>query len=463
MGAETLFAIAELTARELALFAAVGIALGGIDDLLVDLCWIAGRLRRGYDRAAREAPTLASYGPPKRPGRLAIFIPAWDEAGVIAPMLRHALAAFADADVTLFVGSYANDRATNREIEAVARDTDRIRIARCRDPGPTTKADCLNAIWRAMLAEERAAGVRFKAVVLHDAEDVVDPGEAALFDRLIEDHDLVQIPVVPLFDAGTRWIAGHYGDEFAEAHGKDMRVRNALGAGVPSAGVGCAIRRDALAAVAAARDGDPFDADSLTEDYELGLRLAARGASGAFIALPRTTGAPPIAVRAHFPHRLNTAVRQKTRWITGIALSGWERLGWQGGLAERWMRLRDRRAVLAAIVLSAAYGALAIGAVLAVVAATGPLSLSPPSPLLAGLLLANAALLAWRLAMRAVFTGRLYGRREGAIAIPRAFVSNIIAIMAARRALAGFLSARRNARPRWDKTRHVFPSGITVR
>ena len=44
--------------------------------------------------------------------------------------------------------------------------------------------------------------------------------------------------------------------------------------------------------------------------------------------------------------------------MTGIALAGWDRLGWSGGLAERWMRLRDRRALLAALVLAAAYVAL---------------------------------------------------------------------------------------------------------
>ena len=36
----------------------------------------------------------------------------------------------------------------------------------------------------------------------------------------------------------------------AEAHGKELVVREAIGAGLPSAGVGCAIARDALAALA---------------------------------------------------------------------------------------------------------------------------------------------------------------------------------------------------------------------
>src|SRR3546814_19922818 len=44
--------------------------------------------------------------------------------------------------------------------------------------------------------------------------------------------------------------------------------------------------------------------------------------------------------------------------MTGIALAGWDRLGWQGSLAERWMRFRDRRGALAAVILWFAYAAI---------------------------------------------------------------------------------------------------------
>jgi adsorption protein B len=38
---------------------------------------------------------------------------------------------------------------------------------------------------------------------------------------------------------------------------------------MPLAGTGCAISPAMLAKIAQARNGDPFDASSLTEDYEL--------------------------------------------------------------------------------------------------------------------------------------------------------------------------------------------------
>ena len=100
-------------------------------------------------------------------------------------------------------------------------------------PGPTSKADCLNRLWERMIEDEAAEGVRFKAVVLHDAEDVVHSAELGLFDALIERFDLVQLPVLPLVDPGSRFVGGHYIDEFAEAHGKELVVRAAIGAGLP--------------------------------------------------------------------------------------------------------------------------------------------------------------------------------------------------------------------------------------
>ena len=163
-------------------------------------------------------------------------------------------------------------------------------------------------------------------------------------------------------DPNSRWIGGHYIDEFAEAHGKELVVRAALGAGLPSAGVGCAISRAALGALARSAARRSIR-DSLTEDYELGLRLKQAGRSGAFVRLRARRAANSSRPGSYFPATLDGAVAQKARWVTGIALAGWDRLGWSGGLAERWMRLRDRQSVIAACLLAAAYlGILCWGA-----------------------------------------------------------------------------------------------------
>ena len=192
--------------------------------------------------------------------------------------------------------------------------------------------------------------------MLHDAEDVVHPLELKLFDRLVEYAGLVQLPVVPLIDPNSRWVGGHYADEFAEAHMKELVVREAVGAAIPLAGVGCAIERVALSRLAARHDGRPFAGASMTEDYEMGLRLGAIGVKTMFVRIPAEPGSRAVvASRGHFPATIAAAVRQKARWIGGIAFAGWDRLGWRGGLGERWMRMRDRRGPLAALLLLAGY------------------------------------------------------------------------------------------------------------
>jgi bacteriophage N4 adsorption protein B len=274
-GAETVLGLCDVVMRETALFAACGFLLFGLSDLVVDLLWIGLVL-------ARRRPRPAGLPVAERPGRLAVFVPAWDEADVIGAMLAHAQAAFAAADHLLYVGCYPNDPATIAAVRAAAGP--RVRLVVGPAPGPTSKADCLNRLWERMIEDEAADGFKVKAVVLHDAEDVVHSAELALFDALIEGFDLVQLPVLPLVDPGSRYVGGHYVDEFCEAHGKELMVRAALGASLPSAGVGCAVSRAALAALAGAR-GAPFDPDSLTEDYELGLRLKAIGCSATFVRL----------------------------------------------------------------------------------------------------------------------------------------------------------------------------------
>ena len=295
--------------------------------------------------------------------------------------------------------------------------------------------------------------------MLHDAEDVVHAGELAIFDRLIDRHWVIQLPVLPLVDRGSRLVSGHYCDEFAESHAKQMVVRGALGAGLPLAGVGCAIAYAALVAIAAERDGHPFDDASLTEDYELGLGIAARGGRGVFARVAAYPGGPVVAVRAYFPGTLEAAVRQKSRWMIGIALAGWDRVGWGhwSHWRDHWMRMRDRRAPLAVLVLGAAYLALVLWAASAL---THTLTGTPQPAVPSGtrlLLSLNLCLLCWRLAMRVGFTGLAYGWREALLAVPRAVVGNFIALLAARRALVRYVGMLRGDTLDWDKTAHSFP------
>ncbi len=305
------------------------------------------------------------------------------------------------------------------------------------------------------MAYEAATAGSTKAVVLHDAEDVVHPLELQIFDRLIDRAAVIQLPVLPLPDPHSHWISGHYCDEFAEAHVKELVVREAVGAAIPLAGVGCAIDRCALARLAALQEGKPFAGNSMTEDYEIGLRLGSMGLKTMFVRIPARPGERGVvASRGHFPATLGSAVRQKARWLGGIALAGWDRLGWSGGIGERWMRLRDRRGPLAAVLLVAAYSAALLWSQLWLAEALGAPIHARLDPKIVTLLMINGWLLAWRILMRAAFTASAYGIGEGLMSIPRLVVGNIIAMLAAARALTLHLGG--GAR-RWDKTRHIFP------
>lgn len=446
-GAVSLLAAAGFAMHELALFAATGMVLLGIGDLLVDLLWLGMQARRMAPLRITDVP------PPAKPGRIAIFVPAWDESEVIGDMLRHSLRTFRHTDYVIYVGLYPNDP---KGLAAVREVADyRIRAVVGSRPGPTTKADCLNSLWRRMLADEALEGP-VRCVVLHDAEDVVHADSLRLFDALISGSGMVQIPVIPLIDANSRWIGGHYADEFAESHGKELLVRQAIGAAIPSAGVGCAFARDALARIAALNGDEPFDAASLTEDYELGLRLAALGWRSRFVRVVGEDGSL-IATKEYFPGALDGAVRQKARWMTGIALSGWHRLGWRGGPAEIWMRLRDRQSLLAAALLCAAYLAATIYILIGLATGASPRDFGP---FLDALLRINLLLLAWRLTLRFGFTGATHGWREGLRAMPRIMISNIVAMLAACLALLRYRTIRRTGVTAWDKTSHAFPAEL---
>ena len=452
----------EIVEHELLLFAAVFFLIGALDELAVDFAWLRLKLT-GRTRPLRFAAAPAA--PLK--GIAAVLVPAWREAEVVAAMLRHCRTSWPQRELRIYAGCYRNDAETLAAlIEGAAADP-RIRVVVHAADGPTTKADCLNRLYAALTIDERRSGVRARSVILHDAEDMVHPEALALIDATLDagdgwGADFVQLPVIPVPQKHSRWIAGHYGDEFAEAHGKTMVVRDWLAAGLPAAGVGCGFARGMLDTLARRRGGTgPFAAECLTEDYELGLLIAEAGGRQRFIRARAPDGGL-IATRELFPDDLGVAVRQKTRWLHGIAFQGWDRLGWNGRLSERWMRLRDRRGPLTALVLAAAYFLILIWAALFVAERLGWHDPAPLSPALTALLWVNFASFVWRAAFRFGFTAQAYGWREGCRAIARIPFANVIAIMAGRRATMAYLRSLLGGAVRWEKTPHPIHASTLI-
>ncbi len=457
MVSDILFPLFDVLQKEMLLFASVCFLLGSADDLVFDGLWIFHSVKRKLFVYSRyERATVETLGQSAPDGRLAIFVPAWKEAAVIGAMLVRCLRQWTSSQYRIYVGCYPNDPETIAAVAAASSGTDKIRIVVCQQNGPTTKADCLNHLWDALCQDEIEEKTDFKAVVLHDAEDLVHPEELRLLEYLIERAALVQLPVIPRRAKRSRWVAGHYGDEFAELHGKQMVMREALGASIPSAGVGCAFARDALQKLTIRTKGKPFDAHSLTEDYELGLNLTGENARGIFARL-RDLDGQLVATQEFFPEKLEDAVRQKSRWIAGISLSGWDRLGWKNDWRENWMRLRDRKASLAAIVLAIAYAVAILTGGLLLADQFGLYKVEPVSGFLRTLLLVNAGFLMWRLLLKSYFVFALYGLREALLSIPRTIVANVINILAAWRAIGHYVEQLAGHPVNWEKTHHFYP------
>lgn len=303
----SIFELFLLVQLELLLFAAAFFAIGMLDELAVDYAYLWCRLtgRAKTHRVPEDSLPREMLG-----GPAAVFIPAWREDQVIGSTLAHALAVWPQRNLRVYVGCYRNDAVTIASVAAAARDDRRVRLVVLGADGPTCKAHCLNRLYEALAEDEARLGQKAHMVVLHDAEDMVDAVALPLLDHAIWHADFVQLPVMALPPSDSRWVAGHYTDEFAEAHAKNMVVRDALGCAIPGAGVGCAISRPMLGELASETGGQPFAVGALTEDYELGLRIAALGGKSRFLRV-RTDDGRLVATRAYFPGELAASGRRR--------------------------------------------------------------------------------------------------------------------------------------------------------
>jgi adsorption protein B len=437
-----------------------GILLNQVDELHIDAQYYA----RGLHRARARAISAADLRGTEK--RIAILVPAWREAEVIEQMLDHNSRTldYPMDNVHFFCGTYPNDSETQGKVDRVARRAMNVHKIVVTHDGPTSKADCLNHVYRGILEEERRSGARFDILLMHDAEDVIHPASLRLYAHLIPRYEFVQTPVFSLPVALGKLVAGTYIDEFAEHHLKDMLVREAIGGLVPSAGVGSAFARDAFEAIASAHGEAPFNVESLTEDYEIGLkfRLAGRRVHFACRTLERVDAPEYIATREYFPDRLRASIRQRSRWILGITLQTWAQVGWKGSVPVLYCLWRDRKALVTNALLLVAYSILLYALVREAMAFAGiaPWSfaaLAAPGSLLATLLLANLAAAAFRALSKAYFVGRLNGFAHAAMSAPRLVLANLISIAATSRAVTQYVHHRITKKPlRWLKTTHAF-------
>ena len=334
--------------------------LVSLDDVLLDLTYL---LRRRAIKRWQLTPQVLRGD---RPAHIAVMVGAWQEAGVVTPMIESTLKLmhYPASQVEFFVGVYPNDLATTPEVQALAARLTNVHCVVNEREGPTSKSQNLNGVYAAVQDAEARRGKKFDVIAVHDAEDVIHPYTFSTYSALLKKWPMVQLPVFALFPrvAGrglrAQWrralallVSGSYADEFAEQHLHHLPAREALGLFVPSAGTCFAMRREIMDLLDEDGSGQILTEGALAEDYELALRLWRKGIKVHFHVqpLPRVTETGKaardyVAVREYFPTEIPAAIKQKGRWTYGITLQTPQRLrGMQLNLKDRLTLWHDQK------------------------------------------------------------------------------------------------------------------------
>jgi bacteriophage N4 adsorption protein B len=412
------------------------ILLNGLDDLIIAISWLF---------LPRAAPVPRGDLAEKR---MAIFVPLWKEHRVIERMLAQNVGSLLYRNYDIFVGGYHNDRPTLAAIAEAGKRFPNVHLAEVPHDGPTSKADCLNWIYQRMLLFEEQHRVRFEMILTHDAEDVIHPESLSVVNRYSDCYDFIQIPVLALPTPWWQLTHGVYCDEFAQCELLDMPVRQMLGGFIPSNGVGTAFSRRILERLALAYGNRIFEPGCLTEDYENGFRVDWLGGRQIFVRIA-SRGQDVIATREFFPQTFRTAVRQRTRWTTGITLQSWELHGFWETAGQLYWFWRDRKNLIGNLVSPLAN----LLTVYAVVRGGLP----------AGTMVATFILQCFHLAVRAACSARIYGWRFAALTPLRMLWGNGINAWSTIAAICKYTSARIHNRPLgWLKTEHAYPNRATL-
>lgn len=457
----------------LALIVSIMFLFSGMTDVAMDIAYWFRRFVRWKNRKKWPKMSLARLEA-REQQKIAILIPAWNESDVIARVLANAVDNIAYRNYDIFVGTYPNDPDTQREVDKAAALSPRVHKVVSPIPGPSNKAGNLNHMYQMVLEHEKLSGVNYEIIVHHDAEDAIHPFSMLVYNYLVPRLDMIQIPVFPMAVPSNKWTHWTYADEFAENHTKILSVRERSGGFVPSAGVGTAYSRRAFELLALRHRHEVFSPLSLTEDYDLGLRMNLEGIRSAFVVMNipeasrfNKTGNPRmdiVATQALFPTNFWKAVRQKSRWNIGIILQSWENTGWPGTFGIRWNLVHDRKGLFATPVSFIGYLVFAFFVTYELVrffAITDMPPLIYKGTLLYTLVLASTVLMFWRFVNRSYAVWLIYGFWPALLSIPRTFWGNVVNFFAISRALWQYLLGKAHKKQvAWDKTAHEFPEEL---
>ena len=224
-----------------------------------------------------------------------VLVPLRDEAQMV-PQLANALRAIdyppekLDVHFVVEMQSHATVAAVQEELH-----DPRFELLLVPDALPRTKPKALNYA---------LPMVRGEHLVVYDAEDIPDPGQLRLAASTFAMHpelDCLQAELV-IDNAGESWLAAWFAGEYAGQFGLMLPLLARLHLPMPLGGTSNHFRVSSLREVGG---WDPFN---VTEDADLGIRLARLGLQTATIA---------SQTREEAPITLGAWLRQRARWMKG--------------------------------------------------------------------------------------------------------------------------------------------------
>jgi adsorption protein B len=173
-----------------------------------------------------------------------------------------------------------------------------------------------------------------------------------------------------------------------------------------------------------------------------------------------------IATREFFPARFMDAVRQRSRWVLGIAFQGWENLGWGHSLRIRYTLFRDRKGLFSGYLNIVSYAVMATFlAIAAINVCTGHAwsdhlpQVEFQSRLWFWMITANLAMQFNRMLQRMVCVARVVRLRQVWMVPVRMMWSICVDLCSTVHATHRYAKSRLTGTPlKWAKTAHEYPS-----
>ncbi len=262
------------------------------------LCWLAFMGNALLRLAACAVPPVRSTTPAEADEPLPVYtviVALYREAEIVPQLLSAMLRlAYPRDRIEILFALEADDLETLAAFRTQNLPPE-VRIIEVPDGTPRTKPRALNH------ALGLATG---DLIVIYDAEDQPHPGQLLAAARAFNAGDprlaCLQAPLRPV--GGETFIARQFAAEYAVQFAVLLPALSRLGLPFPLGGTSNHFKADVLKTIGA------WDAHNVTEDADLGLRLAQFDYTSGMIP-PPTHETPPSLSRTWIP--------QRTRWIKG--------------------------------------------------------------------------------------------------------------------------------------------------